>query len=207
MEAVALKAQTRQVLGRNQVKKVRANGRIPGVLYGKGSDPAVIDISEKEFEHLVHHSVSENVLVDLSVEGEGGGQHLAMVQEVSHHPLTGKMLHVDFHKVSADEEVTAIVPIETFGEAVGVKTSGGTLEHVLFRTKVRALPKNLPAIISIDVTDFEAGKILHLGEVPLPEGVKVLGAPEIPVLTITQPRVKAAEATEGEEDDKKKKKK
>ncbi len=198
MEAVPLSAETRNVLGRNQVKKVRANGRIPGVLYGKGTDPAVIDISQKEFEHLVHHSVSENVLVDLSVGGDAGGAHLAMIQDVEHHPLTGEVLHVDFHKVSADEAVTAIVPIETYGEAVGVKTSGGTLEHVLFKTKVRALPKDLPAVISIDVTDMDAGKILHLGEVALPEGVEVLGADDIPVVTITAPRVKA-DAEDGED--------
>lgn len=205
MDAVPLSAETRSVLGRNQMKKVRAKGRIPGVLYGKGSEPAVIDISEKEFEHLVHHSVSENILVDLSVSGKSAGSHLALIQEVEHHPLSGKVLHVDFHKVSADEHVTVVVPIETKGESVGVKTSGGTLEHVLFRTKVRALPKDLPAVITIDVTDFEAGHILHLGEVQLPDGVEVLGEDSIPVITITAPRVKE-DAEDEEGDDKEAKK-
>jgi large subunit ribosomal protein L25 len=204
MEAVPLSAENRSVLGRNQMKKVRANGRIPGVLYGKGAEPTVIDISKKEFVRLVHHSVSENVLVDLAV---GSDVHLAMIQEVEHHPLTGEVLHVDFHKVLADETVTLIVPIETVGESVGVKTSGGTLEHVLFRAKVKALPKNLPAVISVDVTEFEAGHIMHLGDMPLPEGVQVLGAKEIPVITITEPRVKSdAEGEEAEEEDKGKKK-
>lgn len=205
MEAVPLSAETRSVLGRNQMKKVRANGRIPGVLYGKGTDPAVIDISRKEFEHLVHHSVSENVLVDLSIGGGSSSAHLALIQEVEHHPLTGQVLHVDFHKVNAEEAVTVVVPIETFGEAVGVKTSGGTLEHVLFKAKVKALPKDLPAVISIDVTEFQAGHIMHLGEIPLPEGVEILGAKEIPVITITEPRVKADASEEEGEDDKKKK--
>ena len=181
------------------MKKVRANGRIPGVLYGKGTEPSVIDLSQKEFVHLVHHSVSENVLVDLAV---GSDVHLAMIQEVEHHPLTGEVLHVDFHKVSADEPVTLIVPIETVGESIGVKTSGGTLEHVLFRAKVKALPKDLPAVISVDVTEFEAGHILHLGEMPVPEGVEVLGAKEIPVITITEPRVKAEDETAEEEEGK-----
>lgn len=204
MEAVPLSAENRSVLGRNQMKKVRANGRIPGVLYGKGAEPTVIDIFKKEFVRLVHHSVSENVLVDLAV---GSDVHLAMIQEVEHHPLTGEVLHVDFHKVLADETVTLIVPIETVGESVGVKTSGGTLEHVLFRAKVKALPKNLPAVISVDVTEFEAGHIMHLGDMPLPEGVQVLGAKEIPVITITEPRVKSdAEGEEAEEEDKGKKK-
>jgi large subunit ribosomal protein L25 len=117
------------------------------------------------------------------------------------------VLHVDFHKVSADEPVVLIVPIETVGESVGVKTSGGTLEHVLFRAKVKALPKDLPAVVSVDVTEFEAGHILHLGDMLLPEGVEVLGAKEIPVITITEPRVKAdADGEEAEGDDKGKKK-
>ena len=117
-----------------------------------------------------------------------------MIQMVDHHPLSGKVLHVDFHKVSADEPVTVTVPIETKGEAIGVKTSGGTLEHVLFRAKVKALPKDLPAAITIDVTEMQAGEILHLGEIPLPEGVEVLGAEGIPVITITEPRLKAESA-------------
>ena len=199
MEAVALKAAPRTRMGRSEVKKLRADGGIPAVLYGKGIDPAAIEISGKDFDRLVQHSVSENVLVDLTVDGGSGAAQLALVQEVEHHPLTGDILHVDFHKVSADEEVTVSVPIETHGEAVGVKTSGGTLEHVLFRTKVKALPKNLPAVISIDVTDLEAGHILHLGEIPLPEGVEVLGAKDIPVVTITKPRVKAADDSAEEE--------
>ncbi len=197
MEAVSLSAQTRQLLGRNRVKKLRAGGRIPGVLYGKGIDNQVIDLSAKEFEHLVHASVSENVLVELTIAGVGDGKQLAMIQVVDHHPLTGKVLHVDLHKVSAEEPVTVTVPIETTGEAIGVKTSGGTLEHVLFRTKIRALPKDLPAAITIDVTEMKAGAIMHLGEMPLPEGVEVIGDAHVPVITITEPRVKV-EAVEEE---------
>lgn len=201
MKAVSLNAKTRNVLGRNRVKKIRAGGRIPGVLYGREMENEVIDVSEKDFENLVHHSVSENVLVNLSIQGERAEKHLAMIQMVDHHPLSGKVLHVDFHKVSADEPVTVTVPIETKGEAIGVKTSGGTLEHVLFRAKVKALPKDLPAAITIDVTEMQAGEILHLGEIPLPEGVEVLGAESIPVITITEPRLKAdSEEPEAEEE-------
>lgn len=199
MKAVPLNAEPRKLLGRNRMKKVRALARIPAVLYGKGIAAAALDVSEKDFEHLLHQSVSENVLIDLTLMGNGGGRHLAMIQEVAHHPLTGKVLHVDFHKVSPDEKVTLTVPIESFGEAIGVKTSGGTLEHVLFRAKVRALPRDLPPVISIDVSDLEAGHTLCLGEVPLPEGVEILGAKDIPVLTITAPRLKSEASIETQE--------
>lgn len=207
MNAVFLGVKSRNLFGRNSVKKLRMLGRIPAVIYGKNLDATSLDVSEKDFEHLLHNSVSENVLVDLTIdENDQNDQnedrkHLAMIQEVTHHPLTGKVLHVDFHKVSPNEAVTLTVPIETFGEAIGVKTSGGTLEHVLFRAKVRALPQDLPPLISIDVSDLEAGHTLCLGEIPLPKGVEILGAKDIPVLTITAPRLKAETITEGEDKD------
>src|SRR4029077_13903564 len=120
-------------------------------------------------EDLIHHSLSENILVDLALDT---AKHLALVQEVQHHPLSGKVLHVDFHEVSATEKVTVMVPVETVGEAAGVKTGGGVLEHVLFKLKVRALPKDIPEQIVIDVTSLELGKSIHLGEITAPEGVE-----------------------------------
>src|SRR6185369_2411140 len=105
-----------------------------------------------------HHSVSENMLVDLSVKDDARAKRLALVQEVQHHPLSGKVLHVDFHEVSETEKVTIQVPVETTGEAAGVKNSGGVLEHVLFKLKVRGLPKDLPEQILVDVTALEMGK-------------------------------------------------
>jgi large subunit ribosomal protein L25 len=108
---------------------------VPAVIYGGQSKPENLELKAKELEDLIHHSVSENILVDLAVDKS---KRLALVQEVQHHPLDGKVLHVDFHEVSETEKVTIMVPVETTGEAVGVKTGGGVLEHVLFKIKVRA---------------------------------------------------------------------
>src|SRR6267154_137475 len=107
---------------------------------------------------LIHHSVSENLLVDLSVKDDARPKRLALVKEVQHHALSGKMLHVDFHEVAEDEKVTIMVAVETAGEAEGVKTGGGVLEHVLFKIRVRGLPKDLPEVITVDVTRLEIGQ-------------------------------------------------
>jgi len=152
----------------------------------------------KELEDLVHHSVTENLLVDLSIKDNARPQRLALVQEVQHHPLSGKMLHVDFHEVSADEKVTVLVPVEATGEAVGVKTGGGVLEHVLFKVKVRALPKDIPEFITVDVSHLEIGQAIHIGDLkPLP-GTEILGDKHISVIAVAAPRaeeeVVAAEA-------------
>src|SRR5664279_1569518 len=135
-------------------------------------------------EDLIHHSVSENLLVDLTVKDDARPKRLALVQEVQHHPLNANVLHVDFHEVSENEKVVVMVPVETVGEAAGVKNSGGVLEHVLFKLKLRALPKDLPEQLIIDVTQLELGRAIHLGEVKVGPGVEVLGDKNIPVVAV-----------------------
>ena len=193
MEAVALNAQSRSELKRSRVKKLRDNGVLPGVLYGGSEDPKAVSICATEFTKLMKHSASENILVDLAVDG---GNLLAMVQEVQHHPLSGNALHVDFREVLADQPIIATVPIEPRGEAYGVKNEGGLLEHVLFSIKVKALPKDLPEVIDVDVTEMRSGQTMHLGEIPLPENLEVIGEKGIPAFSISVGRAARAEAAQ-----------
>jgi large subunit ribosomal protein L25 len=188
MKSVALKAYPRSQVQRAEVKKLRASGRVPATIYGHQAAPQNLEVSSKEFADLLHHSVSENLLVDLSVENDTRAKRLALVQEIQHHPLDGKVLHVDFHEVAENEKVTVQVPVETTGEAVGVKTGGGVLEHVLFKLKVRCLPKNLPEQITVDVTSLEIGKSIHLGDIKAAEGVEILGDKHITVVAGAAPR-------------------
>lgn len=167
---------------------MRSEGRIPAVIYGRETKPQNVEINAREMGELMLHSVSENLLVDLALKDDAKPKRLALVQEVQHHPLSGKVLHVDFHEVSPTEKVTIMVPVETTGEAAGVKNSGGVLEHVLFKLKVRALPKDLPEQIIIDVTNLELNKTIHIGEVKAPEGVEILGDKKIPVVSVAVPR-------------------
>src|SRR5437660_4812451 len=174
MKSVALNAFARALGRRAGAKQLRASGRIPAVIYGRQAQPQNLEVLAKEMETLIHHSVSENLLVDLEVKDDSRPKRLALVQEVQHHPLSGQVLHVDFHEVAENEKVTVKVPVETIGEAVGVKTGGGTLEHVLFRISVRALPKDLPEQLTVDVSHLNIGQAVHLGEIPMPAGVEVI---------------------------------
>src|SRR6185436_11748601 len=97
-----------------------------------------------ELQELIHHSVSENLLRDLSVQEDARPKRLVLVQEIQHHPLSGEVLHGDLHEVSENEKVTVMVPVETVREAPGAKTQGGVLDHVLFKIKIRVLRKELP---------------------------------------------------------------
>src|SRR5947208_5827233 len=194
MKSVALKAFPRTLARRAGVKKLRASGRVPAVIYGRRTKPQSLEIGLNEIEDLIHRSVSETILVDLVVEGGSQGQRLALVQEVQHHPFGGEGRHADLHEVAENEKVTVTVPVETVGEAAGVKTGGGVLEHVLFKIKVRALQRDWTEVINVDVSPLEIGQSIHLNEIPLPAGVEVIGDKNIPVISVAAPITEAQEA-------------
>jgi large subunit ribosomal protein L25 len=194
MKSVALNVFPRAQARRTGVKKVRKNGRIPAVIYGRQQEPQNLEVETKDMENLVHRSASENLLVDLSVKDDKRPRRLALVQEVQHHALSGAMLHVDFHEVAEDEKVTIMVPVETTGEAAGVKNSSGVLEHVLFKVKVRALPKDLPEQLILDVSHLEIGQAIHIGDIKPPENVEILGDKHVSVIAVAAPITEAQEA-------------
>ena len=199
MKSVPLNAFPRALARRGGAKKLRANGRIPAIIYGRQAQPQNLEISAEEMEDLIHHSISENLLVDLAVSEDARPKRLALVQEVQHHPLTGKVLHVDFHEIAENEKVTVSIPVETVGEAEGVKTEGGVLEHVLFKIRARGLAKDLPELITLDVSHLKIGEAIHLGEIKPPPGVELVGDKQIPVIAVAAPRTEEEEAAEAAE--------
>src|SRR5215471_21127547 len=106
MKSVALNAFPRTLARRAGAKRLRSTGRIPAIIYGRKAQPQNLEVNAKEMETLIHHSISENLLVDLAVKDDTRPERLALVQEVQHHPLSGQVLHVDFHEVAENEKVT-----------------------------------------------------------------------------------------------------
>src|SRR2546423_844337 len=194
MKTVPLTAYPRTLARRGGVKKLRANGRVPAIIYGRQTEPKTLEINRIEFQDLIHQSASENLLLDLAVPEDSKPKRLVLVKEIQHHPLSGAVLHVDLHEVAEDEKVTVMVPVETAGEAVGVKTDGGVLEHVLFKIKVRALPKDLPEVIEVDVSHLVIGQSIHLGDIKAPPGVEILGDKAVSVIAVAAPITEAQEA-------------
>ncbi|HXM01858.1 MAG TPA: 50S ribosomal protein L25/general stress protein Ctc [Chthoniobacterales bacterium] len=185
-----LTVQTRAEVGRNAIKKVRKQGLIPGVIYGVGHEPINLEVNGRQLSTVLAHSSSENILLELEiVDGENKRNSLAMIQEVQHHPLQRRILHVDFHAVSATEKITAEVPIETTGEPVGVKTGGGLLEHVLRDLEVECLPGDLPERIQVDVTNLDVNQSIHVKDLQLPAGVEAITDGDLTVVAVSAPRV------------------
>jgi large subunit ribosomal protein L25 len=193
MKSVSLNAFPRTNIGRIGVKKLRDTGRIPAVMYGRKTQPLNLEVDLKEIKNLIHHSLSENLLVDLSLNGDKPTRHLALVQQVQHHPLSGAVLHVDLHEVAEDEKVTMTVAVEPTGDAAGVKVGGGVLEHVLFKLKVTALPKDLPELILVDVSNLNVDETIHVGDIQPPPGVEILGDKSAPVFAIAASIAETAE--------------
>jgi large subunit ribosomal protein L25 len=200
MKSVALNAHPRTQARRKGANAVRTAGRIPAVIYGKHNPPQNLEVDIEEFDLVVHQAHTEIILVDLTIKGETGNQRLALVQDVQHHPLSGAMLHIDFHEIKPDETITVEVPVEAHGVPEGVKTGGGTLEHVRFHLKVRCLPKDLPEQITVDVAHLKVNQTLHIGEITAPEGVELMGDKKIPVFAVAAPLVEEAAATPAEGD-------
>jgi large subunit ribosomal protein L25 len=106
---------------------------------------------------------------------------------------------VDFHEIAENEKVTVKIPVETTGEAEGVKTQGGVLEHVLFKISIRGLAKDLPEFVTVDVSHLKIGEAIHLGEIKAPPGVEIVGDKQIPVIAVAAPRTEEEEAAEAAE--------
>jgi len=187
---VKLSARPRAESGRNAVKRVRARGAVPAVIYGSRTAPSNLEVSRRELENILAHAVGESILVDLEIQdGAKASNQLTLIQEVHHHPIRSEVLHVDFQAVSMTEEISAEVAIESTGEAEGVKTGGGLLEQSIRSISIRCLPQNLPEIIRVDVSALQIGGSIHVRDLPLPEGVRATSDGDLTVFIVAEPTV------------------
>jgi len=179
MEAT-LKAEVRDGTGKGVARKLRAQGRVPGVLYGSGVEPTPIHMSGQDLRHLFHQQSS---LVDLEVDGK---THLVIPRDVQRDHLHGRYVHVDFFAVSRTEKVTLTVEIRETGEAPGVK-SGGVIEHHLRDVDILCMPGDVPDGIEANLSDLEIGDMLRVSDLIVPEGVEMLSDPDTPVISVVTP--------------------
>lgn len=196
---VKLSARPRAEAGRNAVKQVRARGSVPAVIYGAKDAPENLEVSQKDIERLLAHAVGENILVELEInDGQKTTNRLSLIQEVQHHPVRREVIHVDFHAVSATEEIEAEIPLEPEGEAIGVKTYGGLLQQSIRALAITCLPKDLPELITVDVSHLNIGESLHVKDIKLPAGVSAAVDGELTVFLVSEPTVSAEPAAGAE---------
>jgi large subunit ribosomal protein L25 len=199
---VKLTAEPRTATGRSAVRKLKAQGVVPAVIYGAKHKAEPLQVSRRDISAMLSHAAGENILVELEI---GGKSRLALVQEVQHAPLGNAILHVDFHAISMDEVIQADVPLEPIGTANGVKNMGGLLEHNLRSLAIECLPRDLPDRITVDVSALNIGDSIHVKEIQLPAGVTTRIQPDLTAFSVLAPTVEeepvaaTAEAAAGPE--------
>ena len=194
---VKLTATRRTAVGRSAVRKIKAQGAVPAIIYGGKNKPEPLQVAKRDIVTMLSHASGENILVELEIEGEKSGR-LALVQEVQHSPLGGDVLHVDFHAVSMDEMIEADVPLEASGIPTGVKTFGGLLEQNLRSLEIECLPRDLPDVITVDVSNLNIGDAIHVREIPLPQGVMTRVPADLTAFSVLAPTVEEAPVVEAE---------
>ncbi|MBN1269276.1 MAG: 50S ribosomal protein L25 [Kiritimatiellae bacterium] len=203
-EAITVKASPREVRGKGEAGRLRRRGVLPGVVYGSGEAAQMIELNEHDFQNLLRKHVSEHVIMDLQVEQQKPRK--VLLKEVQHHPVTGRILHVDFREVSMTEKLRVEIPIELVGEPEGVTQQGGVLEHILREVEVECLPADIIERIDVDVTKLMIGDSLTVADIVLdPAKYTVISPRDLAIAAVAAPRVEeepvaaeAAVAVEGE---------
>jgi large subunit ribosomal protein L25 len=203
MEQVQLQATLRkkEETGKGFAIAMRKTGFVPAVVYKAGKETITIAVNEKEFEKALHTSAGGNVLIELKISGADAKQQsrTVIIKEIQHHPYKDNVLHVDFHQIALDEVIKVKVPIETKGEALGVK-AGGILEHIMWEIEIECLPTQIPEKLEIDVADLDLNHTKTVKDLVVPSGIKILAEPEQIVVSITAKKTveEAVAVPEGE---------
>lgn len=191
MASAILSAKRRDGRGKGDNRKLRSGGQIPAIVYGRGEETRAVSLDAHELELLFSRVHVENTVIALKIEGERQPIK-TLVREVQTHPARGDVLHVDFYQIHAGERVNVQVPIAFVGTAAGVK-AGGMLQHTMDEIDIRCSVDNIPERIEVDVTALEIGDSVHVGDLPVPEGVEVLDSADRSVCSVIPPQAGIAE--------------
>jgi large subunit ribosomal protein L25 len=199
IETFEIVAESRSDMGKGASRRLRRQGMVPAIVYGGHQDPEMIALGHNALlRHLEHEAFYSHVLT-LKV---GEAESKVVLKDLQRHPARPLVMHADFQRVSADEKLRMMVPLHFIneGSSKGVK-AGGQASHTLTEVEITCLPKDLPEFIAVDMAEMELGDILHLSELPLPEGVALAHAPDpdVPVVIIHTGHVGGAEPGEGTE--------
>jgi large subunit ribosomal protein L25 len=195
-ERVKLAARERETSGSRASARLRREGLIPGVLYGRGKKPHAIVVPERELRSVLTGPSGRHAILDVVLEGQTTS-HASILKDYQVDPIRGRITHFDLHEVRLDEAITAQVAIELTGESPGVKV-GGVLSAVVREVSVEALPLEMPDRIVIDIGETEIGATLRVADLVAPEGAKILDDPDTVIVSVAAPRVEVEEAPEEE---------
>ena len=196
MEKITLKATTREESGKSVCKHLRREGRIPAVVYKDGKKGINLHVDNKELWHTLHTGAGENAIITMEIDAEGKhSTKTVIVKDVQVDPVNDRFIHVDFCEISLTEKLKVQVPITLKGEAVGVLEEKGVMTQGVWELEVECLPTAIPAHLDVNVSELKLGDAIHVKDIKIPEGVKVLDDPEQVVVSVTLPKEEEEEVT------------
>jgi len=197
-DQITLRAETGRATGSRESRRLRREGNVPGVVYGRGIDPIAVSVDHHDLMNIIQHQGS-NAIITLEF---GAESHVTMPKVIERHPFRNLIRHVDFLKIALDEATTADVAVELVGQAPGV-AEGGVLTQVAGTMLVSALPMAIPSSIEVDVTGLELGDSIRVEDLPELEGIEFLDDPDAVLAMVAIPRAvveeEPEEGVEGEE--------
>ena len=194
MATASLTATRRTGTGKGNARSLRREGQVPAVIYGHARESQPLAVSARDLEKLLARISADNTVVELAVDG---ATSRALIREIQRHPFKRAILHIDFQEIVAGEKMTVRVPLRLIGTPVGVRLSGGIIDHPLRELTISVDPARMPNQIEIDITDLDLGDSIHVSGVKVPDGVTVLDEPGAAVVVIATPRA-AVEAVAAE---------
>ncbi len=198
MERYELQSSVRADQGKGVARKLRGEGRLPAVLYGRKEAPMGLSVAEVDVRNILRKH-PDSAIVDLTVTGEGGGSMNAIIRDVQRHPASGKILHLDLQRIRLDEQIRVSVHVEVKGTPAGVKEQGGVLEHGTRTVDLMTLPTDIPDAIVADVSALRIHDSVRIRDVmaAYPK-VQFLDDPDTTLATVIPPIVEAVAAPTAE---------
>jgi large subunit ribosomal protein L25 len=194
-EQINLSAKSRETIGTGAVRRLRNKGKVPAVVYGSGREAKAIQLEEHSFEMLLCDHASEYLMIDLSVDD--GAATKVLLKEVQHHPLTRRVMHVDFHEVQMDHKVRVSFNIHFVGTPTGVTLGGGTVDFHVRAIQVECLPGDIVESIDLDISHLDVGEHMLAGDIELDAKFRRLTADQVSIVSIAKPRVAEEDDDEG----------
>src|SRR5580693_2845913 len=177
-----LEAQPRTPGNKNHARRVRRDGKVPGVLYGAGKQTLSLSLDPRQVARILNSQTGYNTIFELALNG--GERTQAMIVDWQYEPVKGALLHIDLKRIAMDQKLKVEVPIVLKGEAAGVKQQGGILEQIFREVEVECLPSDIPSSIEVDVSELVFGTVLRVSDLPHNEKLKFLTDPNQPVATV-----------------------
>jgi large subunit ribosomal protein L25 len=180
MSEVVISAERRNDTGKSITRKLRRDGKVPGILYGADVEPTSVTLDAKELSRLLRHGHS---IINIKVDGD---EQMAVIKSVQNHPLNGKVIHIDFMRVVAGQEITVTIPIHIVGTAEGTK-EGGVFSSVKHDIRISVLPKHMPDSVEVDCSALEIGDAIRVKDISM-ENVTILDDEEELICNVILPR-------------------